>query len=346
MVKVYSVTPESVPARSSAVHDTAAEGFAERLTTTARASERAGWEGILVPHNLHEVDPWIVAAHIGSATRTLVPLLALQPAATPPHTAALCAAAYAMLHGLPLYFNLVAGARDDEMRRIGDDLSHDERYARLRQYGHVLRRLLRGETVDAEGPYYTYRGFRLEPRPDVLSRCRIFVAGSSSASVSAAKEISDVVVTHPLPYEEWHRTFLRPLRADDYMGDIGIRIGILCRPDPEEAWKLAYERFPDSWIGRQETLLKTMSQNTWSRQLAQRAVEADGRPVDVERSTYWLGAFRSGLASAPFLVGGYDEVAARLGDYVRAGVGHVLLNGGLDEDFEHTREAVRLASRR
>lgn len=338
-VNVYSVTPESVSA-----HEQFRAGFAARLSATAAASERAGWRGILVPHNMHEVDPWVVATYLGSVTTNLIPLLAVQPASTPPHTAAACAAAFAMLYDRPLYFNLVAGARDDEMRRIGDSLSHDERYDRLRTYGQILASLLRGEDVTAEGLYYSYHRFRLEPRPEALDECRIFVAGSSPASLATAEEIADVVVTHPAPQPDWQRDFLQPLLERGYNRDVAIRIGILCRPDREEAWRLAQARFPASWLGRQETLLKTRSQNKWARDLAVRATSAD--PKHDEQDVYWLGAFGSGRASAPFLVGTYQEVAERLNEYLRAGVRHVLLNGGLDEDFLHTRRAVDLAAER
>jgi alkanesulfonate monooxygenase len=245
-----------------------------------------------------------------------------------------------MLYDRPLHFNLVAGARDDEMRQIGDDLPHDRRYDRLREYGRILKALLRGDVVDESGEHYQYRRFRLEPRPAVLERCRIFLAGSSQASLDTAAEIADVVITHPAPYSDWREAFLEPLQEIGYSGEIGIRIGILCRSDADEAWRIATERFPESWIGRQETLLKTRSPNAWSRELAQRAIAEEGEPAGAERDSYWLGAFKSGRASAPFLVGTYAEVARRLGEYTTAGVRHVVLNGGLDEDFEHIRAAI------
>ncbi|MFF4326143.1 LLM class flavin-dependent oxidoreductase [Streptomyces sp. NPDC001591] len=326
---IYSVTPESV-----SPHHTFEQDFLTRVRDTSLRCELAGWSGILVPHNLHEVDPWVVAAYIGSVTRTLIPLIAVQPASLPPHTAASMAAAYASLYGRPLYFNLVAGARDDELRQTGDALTHDERYQRMRAYGCILRSLLQGETVTHEGSHYQFRDFKLEPRPDVLSQCKLFVAGSSPASVSVAKEIADVVVTHPAPYEEWEETFLKPLRAAGYQGEFGIRIGLLPRDERTDAWRVAYERFPQTWRSRQETLLKTRSQSAWSRQLAAQAVAEEGVGADgTGGDPYWLGAFRSSRASAPFLVGSHTEVSERLAQYVRAGVGHVLLNGSYENDY-------------
>jgi alkanesulfonate monooxygenase len=336
-VNVYSVTPESVGEHQEFRH-----GYRDRVAATATASEQAGWAGILVPHNLHEVDPWVVAAYLGSITTTLVPLLAVQPACMPPHTAAACAGAYAMLYGRHLHFNLVAGARDDEMCRIGDTLTHDQRYDRLCSYGRILAALLRGEEVDETGEHYSYHRHRLEPYSEVLAQCRIFVAGSSPASMATAEETADVVVTHPRPCPEWRATFLEPLLGRGYDRELGIRVGVLCRPDRDEAWKIAMARFPESWLGRQHTLLKTRSQNSWARDLAQRAMATE-EPPSPDDGVYWLGAFRSGRASAPFLVGDYAEVADELAGYLSAGVRHVLLDGGLDEDFGHTRQAVRLA---
>ncbi|MDX3312431.1 LLM class flavin-dependent oxidoreductase [Streptomyces sp. NPDC054884] len=336
MVHVYSVTPPSAGSGDPA------QDYRNQVTAAARHSEQAGRRGILIPHNLHEVDPWPLAVHVGAVTDSLVPLIALQPASVPPHTAAAMAASYAVLYGRPLYFNLVAGARDDELRMTGDMLGHDERYARMRVYGRVLRALLRGETVDLESDWYTYRQFRLTPCPEVLARCKVFVAGSSEAGRAVAGEIADVVVTHPAPYEDWVREFRTPLLDSGYGGELGIRVGIIARPERAAAWAAARERFPETWQGRQETLLKTVSRNSWSRQLAVRAVDESEAPAGGEDADpYWLGAFRSGQASAPFLVGSHEDVADRLGAYLGAGVRHVLLNGSTPDDSGGIAEVLR-----
>lgn len=340
-VKVYSVTPEFEDPEAS-------DEFPSRVAATARACEAVGWHGILVPHNLHDVDPWLVAGFIGSVTDRFVPLIAVQPACISPHTAAAMAACFAGLYGRPVYFNLVAGARDDEMRRIGDDLPHDERYARMSQYAAALSGLLRGDEMTSADPYYTYKNYRLEPRPEVLADCSIFIAGSSPASLAVAVDRADVIVTHPAPITEWRVEHLEPLSATGYAGEIAIRIGIVCRADGDEARQLAAARFPETWRGRQETLLKTRSPNLWSRRLAELAIleEEQGSVPGDPSGTYWLGAFRTGRASAPFLVGSYDDVADALATYLAGGVSHVLLNGVHNDDYGHTRHAIELAATR
>jgi alkanesulfonate monooxygenase SsuD/methylene tetrahydromethanopterin reductase-like flavin-dependent oxidoreductase (luciferase family) len=334
MVQVYSVTPESLTPddeRGVSLHN--------RLAHTVRAAETMGCHGMLVPQNMQEIDPWMVACQIGSLSSTLTPLIAVQPACVSPHTAAAAAAAYALLFSRPLYFNLVAGARNDELLQIGDTLDHDQRYERLRAFARLTRGLLDGERVTGDGHFYHYLDFRLQPCPDVLKECRFFVAGSSTASRSVAAE-ADVVITHPAPVGDWLDGSITPLRTGGYTGAVGIRIGIVCRPDSKEAWEVADRRFPESWVGTQETKLKTLSTNSWSRDLAQRVMRDHG--AEGARDPYWLGAFKSGRASAPFLVGNYREVADRLSQYVDGGVEHIVLNAVVDEDYEHVRNALRM----
>jgi alkanesulfonate monooxygenase len=338
-VDIYCVLPEAV-----GEFEDFRDSYRKRLTDMAHTAERAGWSGGLIPTFLHEVDPFMVSSYLGAVTERFIPLIAVQPACTPPHAAAACASAYAMMYDRPVYFNLVAGARDDEMRRVGDHLTHDERYDRLHEYGRVLRGLLNGETVTHHGTYYTYDKFALAPRPEVLEQCKIFVAGSSTAGRQVAQRIADVVVTHPKPFPDWRENVLRPLLAGGYEGEIGIRIGMICRENGEEAWEIARRRFPDSWIGRQETLLKTRSQSVWSRDLARMAISQDtGLATEPDSSgVYWLGAFRSGRASAPFLVGSYAEVGDALGEFLAAGVSHVVLAAAELEDFGPITHAVRM----
>jgi alkanesulfonate monooxygenase len=265
----------------------------------------------------------------------------------PPHTAAACAAAFAALYQRPLHFNLVAGARGDELARVGDALSHDRRYDRLREYATVLKALLGGEEVSFAGEHYRFERHRLAPVPDVLAGCRVFVAGSSEAGIAAAAAIADVAVTHPAPFGSWRDEHLPRLREAGFDGELGIRIGIVCRPARDEAWAVARERFPASWRGRQETLLKTRSSNAWARDLALLATtqEEDSQPSDPS-DPFWVGAFASGLASAPFLVGSYDDVATALAEYLDAGVRHVLLTAVDPADYDHTAMAIDLAVER
>ncbi len=334
-LNLYSTTPESVNAA-----DPDGVGFRERLHEEIAAADRIGCTGMLVPQNMHEIDPWLVAGEIGAASESLLPLIAVQPATMAPHTAASMAAAFAVLYRRPLLFNLVAGAREDEMAAIGDDLEHDLRYQRLAAFAGLTRALLHGEKIVGDGTYYRYAGHRLEPCPEVLAQCRFFVAGSSEASRAMAVGHADVVISHPAPVADWETQFVQPLAVAGFDGEVGIRIGILARPDRDEAWAEARQRFPETWLGNQETKLKTRSTNSWSRDLATRSLAATDDPTT---DPYWLGAFSNGAASAPFLVGSTEEVAERLACYLRRGVRHVVLNGHQPADHAGIRAVAERA---
>ncbi|MEK8174866.1 LLM class flavin-dependent oxidoreductase [Streptomyces sp. M19] len=275
-----------------------------------------------------------------------MPLIAVQPASLPPHTAASMAAAYAALYGRPLHFNLVAGARDDELRRTGDLLGHDERYERMRAYGRVLRALLNGEEVTEEGEHYRYRKFRLEPRPEVLSRCLLFVAGSSPpASPSPG--------TSPT---SWSRI---PRRTRSGSGTSSSRCGPTATRGASASASVSSPARRARTPGRRPAPasrdLARPPGDAAEDRVAERLVAAAGDPgggggggrgrLRRPGRPVLAGAFRTGRASAPFLVGSHEEVGSRLGEYLRAGVEHVLLNGSYEDDHEDINAAVRAARR-
>ncbi len=338
-LKLYSTTSESVNA-----DDPDGRRFRDRLHVDIAAADDLGCTGMLVPQNMHEIDPWIVAGEIGSRSESLLPLVAVQPATLPPHSVASIASAFAVLYGRPILFNLVAGARVDELAAIGDTLDHDERYARLGTFARLTRTLLDGGTIEGDGTYYDYVGHKLLPCPDTLSRCRFFVAGSSPASRAMAVGHADVVISHPAPVADFEAASVRPLVADGFSGELGIRVGILARPDHDDAWSVAQNRFPLTWLGTQETKLKTLSTNSWSRDLATRALANDPDAAGEISDPYWLGAFTNGAASAPFLVGSIDEVAERLAEYMRLGVRHLVLNGHRPDDHPGIRAVAKRAT--
>ena len=101
---------------------------------------------------------------------------------------------------------------------------------------------------------------------------------------------------------------------------IGIRIGIIVRESKEEAWKLAYERFPQTRGGRVKTLYKTRSENTWSSKIAQISIREE-----IYDEVYWTGSFISGKSSFPLLVGDYKAVSNYLNEYIDLGVQKIIL---------------------
>jgi alkanesulfonate monooxygenase len=328
-IALYSVIPG---VRDTGLH--LEPTYPEAVRRVAELAGENGFAGTLLHTNFHALDPWMLAPTVMAATDLLVPLVALQPNGMSPHVVARMLIAAAHLHGRRIDLNIVAGATSDELRAIGDDLDHDARYARAREFLAVLKAILEaeGEPVDWQGDHYRYDQLQIEPAIPSQLRPRIFVAGSSPAGVALARDAADVAVAHPPSCAEFEAEFAVPLRRERADLQLAIRIGVVARERTEEAWATANERFQPNRLGEIKTARKTQSESTWVRTLAQRSLEED-----LCDEVFWLGPYRWAMSYAPYLVGSYDAVAAYLGRYARAGVRHVLLDGPFtEEEFAHT----------
>lgn len=310
----------------------------QAIVELAQRAERHGVNGLLTYYNHQSIDPWTVASVILQNSKYVTPLVALQPYALPPLSAAKLIHSLTRLHGRRIDINLVTGAAEGELAQVDERLDHDGRYVRAAEYCVVLRSLLTSnEPLFHEGRYYRYCGLRIGARLELDERPRIFVAGSSAASRQTAAAVADVAVTHPEPVAQFAETFLH--RGQEGLRT-AIRVGLVARPTTEEAWSAARTLYPADRLSQLKTSMRKQSESDWSRRLANLASE--GRTYD---EVYWTGAFRGGM-SVPVLVGEYHDVAHYLERYLELGVTTVLLGGGLtsDEDFRHS--AIVLAELR
>ena len=94
-----------------------------------------------------------------------------------------------------------------------------------------------------EGKYYKVTNLKLTPPlPEELFP-GILISGSSDAGLAAARAIGATAVKYPKP----------PGEEDDATQDTidsGVRVGIIARDDPDEAWRVALERFPEDRKGQ------------------------------------------------------------------------------------------------
>lgn len=301
--------------------------FLQQFTEFSQRAERYQIDGLLIFRSHRFFDPWAVATTILHSTKTVTPLVALQPQALAPFTAAKLIWSLTMLHHRRIDLNLITGAAKDELDQIGEQLDHDERFEQATEYMTVLRALLSSdEPFTHDERFYRYRGLSIYSRLDPDVRPRTFVAGSSAASKAMAAAVADVMITHPEPVEQFANTFSSPARKD--LG-IGIRIGLIARPTKEEAWSAARTLFPEERITRLMTQMRKQSESDWMRRLAHLAAKEG-----VYDEVYWTGAFHK--ESMPTLVGTYREVADYLERYLALGVRTVILGGVYaEEDFQH-----------
>jgi alkanesulfonate monooxygenase len=311
-LQVFSTSPHS--------RDADPESYGKTVREVARWSEAAGCDGMLIYADNGIVDPWLVAQLVIEATDRLSPLVAVQPIYMHPYSVAKMVSSLAYLHGRRVYLNMVAGGFRNDLLSLGDETLHDERYARLIEYVRVVQHLLTGQTpVSFCGRYYRVEKLRLTPpvAPDCLPG--LLMSGSSPAGLAAAHALKATPVKYPQP------SALEEPQAGE--PGPGMRIGIIARPDREEAWRVAYQRFPEDRAGQiAQRLAMRVSDSEWHRQLSELASTAasEGQP-------YWMGPFQNYNTFCPYLVGDLARVRDELIRYMRLGFCTFILDIPADE---------------
>ena len=321
-IKVFSTCPQS--------RDVERSSYPGLVADVARWSEAVGCEGTLVYTDNGILDPWLVAQLIIRATDRLCPLVAVQAVYMHPYSVAKMVSSLAHLYGRRTYLNIVAGGFRNDLIALGDDTPHDERYDRAIEYVEIIKQLVAGpEPVSLKGRYYNVTNLRL--RPQVPSECvpGITMSGSSPAGLAAARTVGAIAVKYPRPSGQ---------EEEQVQEESGMRIGIVTREDREEAWRVAYERFPEDRQGQiAHHLAMQVSDSQWHRQLSELAHDAAA-----DDNPYWLGPFDNYKTFCPYLVGDHTRVAAELRRYMDLGFSTFILDiPGSEEELHHIGAAFR-----
>jgi alkanesulfonate monooxygenase len=310
--------------------------YLEEVKAVARWSEEAGCQGILVYTENSLVDPWLVSQVIMESTKELSPLVAVQPAYMHPYAAAKMVSSLAHLYGRRLYLNMVAGGYTTDLAALGDVTPHDKRYARLVEYTSIIKLLLGNvEPVTFEGELYALRNLRMTPPLPAPLIPGVFVSGSSEAGVAAAKALGATAIRYPRPAGEYG-----PADMVECVGS-GVRVGIIARADAEEAWRIAYERFPPDKKGQlTHKLAMKVSDSAWHKQLSDLAAQ-----TATQNTPYWLVPFENYKSFCPYLVGDYGTVSDEIALYAAAGYETFILDiPPTREELIHAGETFRQAA--
>jgi alkanesulfonate monooxygenase len=316
-VEVFSTCPQS--------KDVDQDEYLRQVEEVARWSDEAGYRGILVYTDNGLVDPWLVSQVILQSTKSLCPLVAIQPVYMHPYSAAKMVASYAFMHERRIFLNMLAGGFKNDLLALNDETPHDDRYVRTVEYTQIMKALLVSpDPISYEGKYYKVTNLKMTPPlpPELFPG--ILISGSSDAGLGAAREIGATAVKYPKP----------PGEEEEGEGiDSGVRVGIIARDDPDEAWRVALERFPEDRKGQiTHDLAMKVSDSKWHEQLS----KLGEKPVGEENS-YWLGPFKNYKTFCPYLVGSYDAVAGEVGRYMSVGFKTFILDiPPSQEELEHT----------
>jgi alkanesulfonate monooxygenase len=307
----------------------------------ASAAEQAGFTGVLTPVGAGCPDPWVMCSAVAARTRRLEFLVALRPGFALPTLVAQQAATFQELTGGRLRLNIVTGGDPVEQRAYGDFLDHAARYARTGEFLEVFRRCFDEDSFDFAGEHVRVEGAGLAAK---VARPPIYLGGASEAAEDVTARLVDTYLTWGEPPslvgERVDRVRARAAAAGRSVR-FGIRLHVISRNTPEEAWAEA-----DRMLAGMSTQAIAATQERFARMdsVGQARMTAlhGGSAVDGARAlevapNLWagIGLVREGAATA--LVGSHEQVAERIEEYGRIGFDEFILSG-----YPHLEEAWRV----
>jgi alkanesulfonate monooxygenase len=156
-IEVFTTCPLST--------DLASDQYLDRLIDVAQWSDEVGCKGMLVFSDNARLDPWSLSHLIIQRTKTLCPLVAIQPIYMHPYWIAKQITTFAYLYGRRFYLNMVAGGFKNDLEALNDSTPHDKRYDRLAEYTTIIMRLLASSSpVTYQGEFYNVKRLELASR--------------------------------------------------------------------------------------------------------------------------------------------------------------------------------------
>lgn len=300
----------------------AALPIVDEQATFCRLAEDRGLDSVLVNFQYYEPDPFLIAGAVGPRTERMRYMLAYRSGLMSPTMFVQQTNTLSALIGGRLSFNIVAGSSPTEQRMYGDQLAHDDRYARTGEFLAICRALWRREKpVDFAGEHYQIEQGWIETpflAPE-RSEPELYISGRSAQAQQLATEHGSCWLTFADAPDQLRAGAARVTAAGTA---VGLRATVVCRPTHREAVDFARQLAADAAVpdelryaksGTDSVLLQVMS-----------GVASESRWLT---PYLWTGLMRGyGLASIAF-VGSPDEVAAGLLDFRRIGVTQFILDG-------------------
>jgi len=311
----------------------------EHVETVAKAHEAGGFDRALVAFGSTSPESQLVVAHAASVTKTLGFMIAHRPGFTAPTLAARQLATLDQFTGGRVAVHIITGGSDAEMRKDGDHLTKDERYARTDEYLDVVRQEWTSEKpFDYSGRFYQVEQAFGGVKPAQKPHIPIFFGGSSDAAIPVAAKHADIYALWGESQAQVREAVSR-VRAAAARHGRQIQFCMSLRPviaDTEDAaWKRAddiVERTREIRLAAGLPITGHTPPNAGSQRLLQTA--ALGQRID---KRLWTGvtAVTGAAGNSTGLVGTPEQVADALLDYYDLGVSTFLIRG-----FDPLEDAV------
>ncbi|MCU1360523.1 MAG: Alkanesulfonate monooxygenase [Ilumatobacteraceae bacterium] len=318
--------------------------YVDHLGDIARAAEISGFVGGLIPSFPMTDDPWIISSALAEETKTFRFMIAFQPGfANPVHIAHMSSSLQRLSHGR-LVFNVITGGGGPEQAWWGDQIAHDDRYARTKEFLDVLHGVWSGEPFDHRGHFYDITEGGLHPQLRGQPFPEIYFSGSSDAGIEAAGLHSDYYLSWLEPFDALKSKFDQVRRKAGSLGrqpKFAVRVDVLARDTHEEAWAEARRGFDAADLE---------SERPWARRttgdsvgaMRQRSFQPDQLSSADDlllAPNIWAGFHLLRPGPAIGIVGDYAAAAERLSDLIDLGVDAFILAG-----VPHLEEASRVGA--
>ena len=298
------------------------------LAQIAQACDALGFDGMLTPCGTGCEDAWITTAALIPLTRRVKFLVAFRPTLLTPTLAAQMASTYQRVSDGRLLINVVTGAEPAELARFGVWEDKDTRYERTGEFLHIMKSAWGPDPVDFDGSHYRVEGASTRLAPDPIPR--IYFGGAPDAAERVAAEHVDVYLAWGEPPDLVAPRIERVRELASAHGrtvTMGIRFHVITRPTSAEAWAAADALLAgmseDAIAEAQADFERTQSVG----QARMAALHGGDRSRLVVYPNVWagIGLVRGGVGTA--LVGSYEEVADRIGEYRDLGFDEFIFSG-------------------
>jgi FMNH2-dependent dimethyl sulfone monooxygenase len=312
--------------------------YVQRL---ARRSEEIGFDLTLIAElflndikgiDAPALDAWSTAAALAAVTQRLELMVAVRPTFHHPATLAKQAANIDRISNGRLSLNVVSSWWKDEARRYGSQFDeHDDRYARTAEWLDVLHGAWSQKALTYQGKYYSVEDLIVEPKP-LASRARphpvLYAGGESDAAKALITRACDAYVMHGDPAER-----VAPKVAD--MRERRERAGLA----PMRYGMAAYTIVRDTEAEAKRELERITNVSPGSPGFGNYQDWIANTQLDQQLSLQDYSVSNRGLRAG--LVGTPEQVADRIRDFERAGVGLLLLQCSPQlEEMERFAETV------
>jgi alkanesulfonate monooxygenase len=328
--------------------------FTRRIT---RAHEDSDFDRVLIGSGSFFPEATQVAAYAAQHSERLGFLVSHRPGFVQPTVAARSFATLDTFAGGRIALHTITGGSDAEMRRDGDHLTKDERYARTDEYLDILKLAWTSdEPYDYHGRFYDLEDAWSDLRSSQSPRIPLYFGGSSDAAYRVGGKHADVYAFWGEPLAQTAEQITRVRLEAEAAGRTDLPgISVSFRPILGATEELAWERAhrilettkanfeaAKAFGGRVKRFLPNGPPPNAGSQRLLAAAEAG----ELHDRCLWMPlATASGAAgNSTALVGTPETVAQALLDYVDIGVSTILIRGydPYEDAIDYGRELLPL----